>query len=209
MGETIGFAVIAPHRDYGALRASHILVSGTIYTVTAEGSVREVVKRRSENLQSHQKFRIAYATPSSPSTYRVEISFKRRKGGRRIARYGQYFHAAPPLFDARVALSGTEVTAGASLFARLENTGVERVGTGYGYSVERFLEGSWEVDQGLQGEQDVPRVGVSLGAGASFDCVQLRIPADQPPGRYRLTKRVSKNFSRKRRIVAGVFSIRS
>lgn len=212
-GENIGFTLpIRPSRDGKSRESPRWKVLATVSLLERDGQVRRVVKRIADFVRSTRATKLVFTTPARSATYRVDVVFERRDGSR-VARYGQYFRAAPHRFGAKIAVSNKQVKPGDALYARLENTGVERIGAGYGYRIERFNGAAWEVDPSLQNDRPVPKVLVILGLAAAFDCMQLPIPADQSPGRYRFVKEVSKynNSSRghRRVVVTRSFTVSS
>ena len=206
VGEVIGLVVSERKTDGREVRPSTIRVIGVISTVDSSGEVRKEVRHVAEEMKKGLRIPVTYRTGQHPDTYRVDVFFERRSSGHRLAHYAKYFRAAQPRVEAQVALSRDAIRAGGTLYARMENVGVLRITTGYGYRIERFSGSQWEVDPNLQDDRTVPRVAVKLPAGGTFECVRLPIPTDQPTGRYRIVKEVAEPDG-SRRIAIGKFSV--
>lgn len=190
-GERIGLTIPFRRSSQTLPWEDSVKVIGTVSLLTRHGDVRRVLRRVVGVVGSGKPIRITVPTFVFGAIYRADVSFERSDGAH-LGKYGEYFRAAAPKFAAQIGLSGERFHPGETVTARVENTGVERFGVGYGYIIERLNGSSWEADPTLQDPRRyVPEVLKILGPGATFDCVQISIPVDQSPGEYRVVKDVS------------------
>jgi hypothetical protein len=207
-GEDIGFTF--PVRHLGEEKTSQkpwLKVQVIIFALTRNGQVRGIAQQSTKFVRQDGATKITFSTTMRSGLYRADALFEERDGIR-LGRYSEYFRAAPSRFGVHIALSSLQVIPGESVSARLENTGVVTVSSGYGYGIERFSGVSWEVDPSLQSERLAPRVLVILRPPAIFDCLQIPIPTSQAPGLYRFTKEVgSGGAGRMRTVITGEFMV--
>jgi hypothetical protein len=188
----IGFTLADRHFQDGQVpKATRLKVSVTVSQLARDGRVRSVVKRREGRVWLHRTTRLTFPTLLESAIYRFDIEFK-SLDGTRVARYGQYFRSAPPHTRARIGLRSANVLPGDTLSAWFENLGTTRFSTGFGYQIQRFNGDFWEVDPTLRYGL-FPRVLVRLGPTEAFDCFELKIPDNQPVGRYRLVKEIRRS----------------
>ena len=152
----------------------HRAVQVSLVKVRSDGTPIRVVSHRTLR-RGTVRF-----TLSSPATYALRLAVGKR-------RYWSWIRvdicAAPTGDRAELRLNATTIHPGDTLGYRIVNTGSGCIDVGPGYGIERPLpDGSWTA---------VPTPGgtllaVMLGPGMSYG-KQARIPADLPPGHYRLT----------------------
>lgn len=94
----------------------------------------------------------------------------------------------PPPIKARLAISGTAVKPGGVLRIRLENLGAGHLSYGFAYELARQAHGSWI--KLPTGPFFAPLLG--LPAGTASPCQIVKIPRDEDPGRYRVTKKLGR-----------------
>jgi len=205
-GEAIGFIFSVERAASQRWSKPWLKVKATFVALDRHGHAARVVHRTANVIGWSKPARAIYVTPHLGRVYRVDILFE-RGGGAHLQRYSKYFRSTTPTFAAHVAVSESDAAPGGSILARLENTGVLPISAGYGYRVERLIGVAWEVDPALQGKRIVPKVLVILGPAASFDCVTIPIPSNQPAGQYRVVKEVGRRGVAGKIVVSAEFSI--
>lgn len=166
-GEDIGFLFPVDRMHQEKSRKPSLQVSVRVSVLNRRGQVVKVVMLKTQSVRGSETNRVGYTTPKGTHLYRVDTRFE-GADGKRLGAYSQYFRSVPAKFDASITLEADTVAPGGTLVARLENLGAVWLGTGFGYSVERFDGSSWVADAALQGNRIFPRVLVRIGPAGVF-----------------------------------------
>jgi hypothetical protein len=134
-----------------------------------------------------------FEKPHTIGLYRVEIVF-RNAGGKRLARFGEYFRVAPPVTDVRLVLNAASYRPGETISACLENYGTTGIfyggcvggsGSLFGqFSIQAFDGSAWRrspIDPG----GPCADVGLALGPAGVASAGTFTIPTNAPAGLYR------------------------
>ncbi len=145
------------------------------------------------NVKIEEQQGLAFAVKGIPAYYRVDIVF-RNNAGQLLGNYSEYFRVVRPRFAVQLAIDGQSFHAGQAIYARLENFGTEPVLPSKLYKFERYEGADWTVDSSISPGVGVkPAIRSVLLGGISGKCLKLDVPADQPPGIYRLSNSVSRS----------------
>jgi hypothetical protein len=132
--------------------------------------------------------------PPQPGNYRVDVEFL-DSDGRLLGKLGEYLRVVRPWTKARLGISGRHFNAGDVVRTRIENIGTTVVNSGAFYAVQRRTAGAWRNVPGVTPEV-WPLYASIIGPGGTGECGGFRIPADLPPGRYRVLKTAGSGYGR-------------
>jgi hypothetical protein len=127
-----------------------------------------------------------FAMPGKPAAYRSTLVI-RSHSGRKLAEFGNYYRVIRPTVHARLAPSATAYRPGATLFARVENTGAAFVLFGEEFFIEKLEGEAWAPAAEAPGPFPMPLYFVAPGT-TSGHCTVFPIPASMPTGKYRLSQ---------------------
>lgn len=190
MGPVFSYGLSSTSSIERTIRLDWVMVA-RVFRVDGRGRPVEVVNRRSRAIgtvsdKELSRISLPLWLSSKESLYKVELSIMGRHGAL-LGRYGQYLRVVRPTVAVGLGLNSKSLRPGAALDFRVENFGTARVSYGEPFSIERF-DGVWSVY--LSEAQLGPwhRNLLGLFSGAVGRCQRVRIPADAPPGKYRLRK---------------------
>lgn len=120
--------------------------------------------------------------------YRFDMQIM-NQAGELLGSYSAYFKVVRPTWRPKLRLSQDVVQPGQQLLIRLENHGSETVSFRRSFWVWRFENGRWTRVPDLGRLRSILRR-LHLGPGGTGGCDVLSLPADTPPGLYRVTRSV-------------------
>jgi hypothetical protein len=124
-----------------------------------------------------------------PGAYRQTVTFF-DGNGRRVGGFGTYYRILAPRIRYRLRLDAVSYRPGATLFARVENTGTVYLEFPAQFRIERFENGAWsEAPESPERHSGTP---FEPDAGTAIGCNAFDVPPTMRPGRYRLVKEVTR-----------------
>jgi len=159
--------------------------------VTLESTRRRIGSVRGAQIQD-----LLLKVTGTPAFYRIDILFRRIGSGNLLGKYSSYLRVVRPRFSARLLVSAPVVHRGERVSTRLANLGTEPISSispDWGFAVEHFTGDGWVPAASNPPPQKQKPIGQKLFAGQMDDCVRLRIPSFEEPGRYRFSMAVDRS----------------
>ena len=192
---------ILSYSHYGSTAPSRRLdwrVTARLTTLDRHGrrkGLPQTTEKRVRKLRSgDHELEFAFDVPGKPAIYRLEIVFE-DKGGKRLARFGEYFRVLRPSVNVDFFLEGTSFHRGETVQPFLANRGAAFLSFGLELIVEYNDEGTWTQPPVAFPGHPVPAIGLVLGPGERGSCWSATIPPDAVPGTYRLSKTIGHSTS--------------
>jgi|SRR4249919_3453067 len=132
----------------------------------------------------------------APAFYRIDILFHRIGSRNLLGKFSNYVRVVRPQFDARLLVSAPVVHRDETISVRLANFGTEPISSispDWRFAVEHLVGNEWVQAASDPPPQKQKPIVQKLLAGQMDDCVRLRIPSFEEPGRYRFSMAVNRS----------------
>lgn len=150
-------------------------------------------RRHVDTVSPDRAVQIRFAVNGGPAFYRLTSVF-RSDSGKKLGGYGFYFRVVPESEGARLVLKANSYRPGGVVIGRVDNLGTEPAFYGMAFAIERQRGPRWLVaPESPDGPWLMPLYATPPGH-AGKRCSSFEIPAQMPPGRYRMSKRVNIGF---------------
>lgn len=213
-GSNLGYRFGAKDADTRTLRLDWD-VTARLLRVNAHGRVlREVgrTRQRIRDAGGYDQDGIdlpEFVFPASTvGLYRFDLSF-RKLGGKGLASYREYFRVVPRTVEFELRLSADSLRLGETLYAYVADLGTRGASVPVRYAVERF-DGSGWVGAGASvtpGDALNPDESWWMQGGEATRCTEFPVPAEAPPGRYRIGTSVQVIGTSRHRALSAAFSV--
>lgn len=142
------------------------------------------IGRINDAYQRNLNLRVSHAV----GFYRYDIQISDREG-KELGSYSTYLRVVPEAVKVRLGINRHRFRPGQTVATRPEVLGTNWITYGEFFEVERMSNGRWHQDPALAPGSWLFWSG-SVGLGGAGRCSRLKIPADTPPGKYRVSKPV-------------------
>lgn len=166
-------------------------ITAQLWTVDRQGAALREVDRDQlfiRRLDARRQQQVEVDPLERRGFYRFDMQIA-NKNGKVLGSYSAYFKVVRPSWRPKLRLTRDVVWPGQRLLIRPENHGSGRVAYGESFSVQRLEEGRWAMVPELAQGPWLMWLG-GLGPGETGRCNALSLPADTPPGNYRIVKQV-------------------
>jgi len=199
VGSSIGYSFSGKNSPYRVLDLGW-RTRATAWAVDRDGRVRRKLGSRGWKVGKVKELsKLTLSFPADrPGFVRVDVRIA-TLAGRRLGTYRDYFRVLARSNEVTIATDRSTVHPGEAIVGQVENRGAGSISGRSGLlEVERFAGGTWEAVPQPPSPESITGYGLFLGPGEASRCHRYLIPAEAPPGAYRLatTVRIA-NLSRK------------
>jgi hypothetical protein len=187
VGSSFGYSFSGKHDPYRVLDLGW-RTTATAWAVGRDGRVlRKLDSREWEVGKVKDLSKLDLSFPAErPGFVRVDVRMT-TAAGRELGSYRDYFRVLARTEDTAIAIDRGSVHPGEAIVGQVENRGAGHIsGRAALLEVERFAGGVWEVVPQPPTPESVASFGLFLGPGEASRCHAYVVPAEAPPGRYRL-----------------------
>jgi hypothetical protein len=208
VGSSFGYSFSGKHEPYRVLDLGW-RTTATAWAVDPDGRVRRKLGSRQwkvDKVKELSKLQLSFPA-ERPGFVRVDVRIA-SLAGRRLGSYRDYFRVLARTEDTAIAIDRGSVHPGEAIVAQVENRGAGHIsGRAAPLEVERFAGGAWEVVPQPPTPESVASFGLFLGPGEASRCHAYVVPADAPPGRYRLATTIRVANSGRHRSLTRAFEV--
>jgi hypothetical protein len=166
-------------------------VFAQLWTLDSNGAPAEAVAHRKVHIgrinDAYQPS-LNVQVPDDIGFYRYDIQIVDDEG-EALGTYSQYLRVVPEMVKVRLGINRRHFRPGQTVATRPEDLGTNWLTFGETFGVQRRDGGSWHRYPPLNRNYWDAWLG-TVGLGGAGSCSRFTIPADTPPGRYRVTKSV-------------------
>jgi hypothetical protein len=182
----------------GQVRHLNWDVSVRLVKVDARGEFVTMLgskQRRIGSLRGNAIKDLVIRVGGSPAFYRVDIVIRRLGSQDVLGEFSNYVRVVLPQFDSRLLISAPVAHRGELISTRLANFGTETISSkspAWGLAVQRFDGEEWVTAASDPPPEKHKPIVRKLLAGEMEECIGLRIPSFEEPGRYRFSMVVNR-----------------
>jgi hypothetical protein len=203
VGSSFGYSFSGKNDPYRVLDLGWRAMA-TAWAVDAHGRVRREIGRRGwrvGKIKELSKLRLGFPA-DRPGFVRVDVRFA-TLAGRKLGSYRDYFRVLARSEDTAIATDRSTVHPGEVIVGQVENRGAGHISARSGLlELERFAGGIWEAVPQPPSPESITGYGLFLGPGEASHCHAYRVPADAPPGRYRLATTIRDANTKRHELLA-------
>jgi hypothetical protein len=160
--------------------------------------------RRVKTVVSPMRVDLGFRVGEAPRLYRVDVR-AREFEGKRLWSYSEYIRVVPRTVAVRLGLSAGSYHLGDVVRFRLENVGSAEIFFGYEFALEMWNGSAWSMSPGAP--DSFEQIGLAIGGGRAERCQRIQLPANLPPGRYRISKPYSAGLKAPSHEVRALFGV--
>ncbi|HET9675962.1 MAG TPA: hypothetical protein VFP21_00490 [Solirubrobacterales bacterium] len=172
-------------------------VAAQLWSLDSAGKPREAVDERQIHIgridDAYQPS-LNLSVPHAVGFYRYDIQISDGDGNE-LGSYSTYLRVVPESIKVRIGINRRRFRPGQTVATRPEVLGTNWITYGEDFEVQEMSNGRWHRDSALAQEDWLAWLGTA-GLGSAGRCSRFTIPADTPPGRYRVRKRVGVELRR-------------